>query len=98
MGLKLTVIALNRSKNHMGDRTTDKGVQAGIFKLKQESFFFPIQILLISPLRNGRRDAQITAHPKVTVYNSHRAWGTCDETSDDNINIPLHIIRTLSRS
>ena len=31
MEQKLTEIALNRSKNHIGERTTDKGVQVGIF-------------------------------------------------------------------
>ena len=31
MELKLTGIALNRSKNHIGEATTDKGVQVGIF-------------------------------------------------------------------
>ena len=30
MELKLTGITLNRSKNHIGERTTDKGVQVGI--------------------------------------------------------------------
>ena len=34
MELKLTGNALNRSKNHIGERTTDKGVQVGFF------FFF----------------------------------------------------------
>ena len=34
MELKLTGIALNHSKNHIGERTTDKGVQEGIFLLK----------------------------------------------------------------
>ena len=29
MELKLTGIALNRSKNHIEERTTDKGVQVG---------------------------------------------------------------------
>jgi len=29
--LKLTGIALNRSKNHIGERTTDKGLQVGFF-------------------------------------------------------------------
>ena len=29
--LKLTGIALNRSKNHIGETTTNKGVQVGIF-------------------------------------------------------------------
>ena len=29
--IKLTGIALNRSKNHIGERTTDKGVHVGIF-------------------------------------------------------------------
>ena len=29
--LKLTGIALNRSKNHIGETTTDKGVQVRIF-------------------------------------------------------------------
>ena len=34
MELKLTEIApVNRSKNHIGERTTDKGVQVGIFSL-----------------------------------------------------------------
>ena len=34
-----------------------------------------------SPLRNGRRDAQITPLTrKVTVYISHRAWATCGDT------------------
>ena len=38
MELKLTEIALNRSKNH-GERTTDKGVQVGIFLLKIRWYF-----------------------------------------------------------
>jgi len=29
--LKLTGIALNRSKNHIGERTTDRGLQVGFF-------------------------------------------------------------------
>ena len=33
MELKLTGIALNRSKNHIGKRTTDKGFQVDIFFL-----------------------------------------------------------------
>ena len=33
MELKLTGIALNRSKNQIGETTTDKGVQVGIFLL-----------------------------------------------------------------
>ena len=39
MELKLTEIALNRSKNHIGERTTDKGVQVGIFLLKIRWYF-----------------------------------------------------------
>ena len=39
MELKLTEIALNRSKNHRGERTTDKGVQVGIFLLKIRRYF-----------------------------------------------------------
>ena len=39
MELKLTEIALNRSKNHIGERTTDKGVQVGIFFI-ENSFVF----------------------------------------------------------
>ena len=41
MELKLTEIALNRfgSKNHIGERTTDKGVQVGIFLLKICCYF-----------------------------------------------------------
>ena len=31
MELKLNGIALDRSKNHIGERTTEKGVQVGIF-------------------------------------------------------------------
>ena len=31
MDLKLTGIALNRSKDHIGERTTDKEVQVGTF-------------------------------------------------------------------
>ena len=31
MELKLTAVALNHSKNHIGERTTDKEVQVGIF-------------------------------------------------------------------
>ena len=31
MELKLTGIALNRSKNHIGETTTDKVIQVGIF-------------------------------------------------------------------
>ena len=68
MKLKLTEIALNRSKNHIRERTTDKGVQEGIFFIENSlvflnlsrNRFFAIQILIISPLRNARRDAQIT--------------------------------------
>ena len=69
MELKLTGITLNRFKNHIGKRIRDKGVQVGILLLKTRwlfkieegiCHFFPIQILIISPLRNGRRDAQIT--------------------------------------
>ena len=30
MELKLTGIVLNHSKNHIGERTTDKGVQVGL--------------------------------------------------------------------
>ena len=39
MELKLTKIALNRSKNHKGERTTDKGVQVGMFLLKIPWYF-----------------------------------------------------------
>ena len=39
MELKLTEIALNRSKNHIREGTTDKGVQVGIFLLKIHWFF-----------------------------------------------------------
>ena len=70
MELKLTGIALNHSKNHTEERTTDKGVQVLIFLLEspwmeflnrsRNYFFFAAQILIISPLRNGRRDTQIT--------------------------------------
>ena len=66
MELKPTEIALNRSKNHIRERTTGKGVQVVIFLLKIPwyfktevgiaSFFFT-QILIISPLRNARRGA-----------------------------------------
>ena len=35
--LKLTGIALNRSKNHIGERTTDRGLQVGFFLLKTRS-------------------------------------------------------------
>ena len=66
--VKLTGIALNRPQNHIGERTTDKGVQVGIFFVENSlaflnwsrNRFYPKQILIISPLRNGRRDAQIT--------------------------------------
>ena len=37
--LKLTGIALNRSKNQMGERTTDRGLQVGFFLLKTRSNF-----------------------------------------------------------
>ena len=37
--LKLTGIALNRSKNHIGERTTDRGLQVGFFLLKTRSHF-----------------------------------------------------------
>ena len=68
MELKITEIALYRSKTHTGERTTDKGVQIGIFFIENllvflnwcRNRFLPIQILKISPLHNGRRDAQIT--------------------------------------
>ena len=67
MELKITEITLNLSKNHIGEGTTDKGVQVGIFLLKirwycklKKEWFFSIQILIISLLRNARRDAQIT--------------------------------------
>ena len=39
MELKLTGIALNRSKNHIGETITDKGVQVGIFLLKTRWYF-----------------------------------------------------------
>ena len=37
--LKLTGIALNRSKTHIGERTTDRGLQVGFFLLKTRSHF-----------------------------------------------------------
>ena len=56
MELKLTGLALFRSKNHIGETITDKGVQVGIFLLKTRKHFlievgivFPIQIVIISP-------------------------------------------------
>ena len=39
MELKLTEIALNRSKNYIGKTTTEKGVQVGIFLLKIRRYF-----------------------------------------------------------
>ena len=39
MELKLTEIMLNRSKTHIGERTTDKGVHVGIFLLKFVGIF-----------------------------------------------------------
>ena len=39
MELKLTEIALNRSKNHIRERTTDKGVQVGIFFIELVGIF-----------------------------------------------------------
>ena len=39
MELKLTEIALNRSKNHIGERTTDKGFQVEVFLLKIRWYF-----------------------------------------------------------
>ena len=51
MELKLTGIALNRSKNHIGETTTDKGVQVGNFLLKKESFFVPLKSAHINPLQ-----------------------------------------------
>ena len=40
MELKLTGIALNRSKNHIGERTTDKGVQVEFFFFIENSLAF----------------------------------------------------------
>ena len=37
--LKLTGIALNRSKNHIGERTTDRGLQVGFFLIKNTFAF-----------------------------------------------------------
>ena len=37
--LKLTEIAFNRSRNHIGERTTDNGVQVGIFLFKIRWYF-----------------------------------------------------------
>ena len=39
MELKLTEIALNPFKNHIGERTTDKGVQVGIFFIENSLVF-----------------------------------------------------------
>ena len=39
MELKLTEIVLNHSKTHIRERTTDKGVQVGIFLLKIHGYF-----------------------------------------------------------
>ena len=39
MELKLTESSLNRSKIHIGERTTDKGVQVGVFLLKIRCYF-----------------------------------------------------------
>ena len=39
MELKLTEIALDRSKNHIGERTTDKGIQVGIFFIENSLVF-----------------------------------------------------------
>ena len=43
MELKLTEIALNRSKNHIGERTT---VQVGIFLLKIR-LYFSIEVRIV---------------------------------------------------
>ena len=42
MELKLTGIVLNRSKNHIGERTTDKGVQVEIFFIENSLAFFKL--------------------------------------------------------
>ena len=76
MELKLKGIALNRSRNHTEDKENRQrslgkdfyGQSVRIFKLKKESFFFPIQILIISLLRDDQR-----SHGPIT----HIAWGTC---------------------
>ena len=39
MEIKLNGIALNHFKNHIGDITTDKGVQVGTFLLKSTWYF-----------------------------------------------------------
>ena len=44
--LKLTGIGLNRSKKHIGKRTTDKGVQVGIFFIKN-SLAFQIEVGIV---------------------------------------------------
>ena len=38
--LKLTRITLNRSINHVEERTTDKGVQVGVFFIENSLTFF----------------------------------------------------------
>ena len=85
MELKLTGIALNRSKNRMGERTSDKGVRVGIFFFYiyiynslaflnwSRNRFFRIQILIISPLRNmmvAVTRSNYNTHAKIAIYSS----------------------------
>ena len=62
MELKLTGIAQDRSKNHIGETTTDKGVHVGFFfffffieNSLEVGIVFPIQIAVTLKLQHSRK-------------------------------------------